>query len=376
MVKRYFILIFFSLLIACSSSSKPDLIRAQITERKVVEKLNSEVKIEEKKTVLLKTNNGPILGHITQMKITPLGSFILIDFVRKAVYEYNASGDFVQQIGLRGDGAGEYLLPVELGIDSRDCVYVYDGGTRKLPVYNHHRALLSDWNPEKKYIFQRMIFCKENFGFQAVYDDRSGIPYALLRKVNLKNNDEIFSIRLSEREEGNLVSYLGRRVGLCFSPILDRIFYLFPWQYHIFEMDTNTGLGISKFGIKPPNFRNVEEHFDKVGLELGKAIRKGSILAGMMLLNGKDLLVRYKMGQVEKPPIGNVFCFFYQMSPGDGVISAIPVRDASAIDWSKLIASDGSLLYVYSPPDENDKDFNGKIKIYELSVKDVKPQGS
>ncbi len=64
------------------------------------------------------------------------------------VVKYSKDGKYILQWGRRGSGPGEFQLPHNLVVDSRDRVYVTDRDNRRVQVFDSSGKFLSQWPTE------------------------------------------------------------------------------------------------------------------------------------------------------------------------------------------------------------------------------------
>ena len=111
--------------------------------------------IKELEFIPLSTDDTHLLGTQTDLILTNDG-FIVVDVPNSKIYHYNQSGKFINAIGRKGRGPGEYnsLLNVELAGDS---LYVFSA-PQKMQCFSLDGKLLSEKKSpslgRQSYIFQ------------------------------------------------------------------------------------------------------------------------------------------------------------------------------------------------------------------------------
>ena len=61
------------------------------------------------------------------------------------VVKYSRDGKYLLQWGKRGSGPGEFQLPHNIVVDSRDRIYVTDRDNRRVEVFNANGEFLTEW---------------------------------------------------------------------------------------------------------------------------------------------------------------------------------------------------------------------------------------
>jgi hypothetical protein len=94
--------------------------------------------------VALEETRNSIVGRISKLEITNEGDFIVFDARAGAVFRFAANGKFLNNIGYRGPGEKEYILPLDVKYDSfNNRVLVWDNGKRSILTYELDGRLLS-----------------------------------------------------------------------------------------------------------------------------------------------------------------------------------------------------------------------------------------
>lgn len=87
--------------------------------------------------IKLETSDNCILGTINQCAEAG-GYYILLDnTMARSLYVFNLDGSFVQQIGKKGNGPGEYISPFDFSVNERDnTISVIDIEQQKMIVFS------------------------------------------------------------------------------------------------------------------------------------------------------------------------------------------------------------------------------------------------
>ena len=80
-------------------------------------------------------DSGVILGNVSAITIDQRGHVYVADQGAVKILEFNADGEFVQEIGEKGRGPGEFQSITDL-IVQKDKIYVWDAYARKIEVFS------------------------------------------------------------------------------------------------------------------------------------------------------------------------------------------------------------------------------------------------
>ncbi len=106
-----------------------------------IKKLSSAKSVEDvfrivSETELLTTVECPI-AHITDMAVDSDSSFIIADgWQSRGVYFFWPDGKFVQELGEKGQGPGEYANPVSVEIGRDGEIWISDFGNNRISIYS------------------------------------------------------------------------------------------------------------------------------------------------------------------------------------------------------------------------------------------------
>lgn len=111
-----------------------DIIPIKVNRSLYVEKYSNIFKNVQ--YVPLEETRNSIVGAVSSLQITNSGDFIVFDNKLKAVFRFASDGKFLNNIGFRGPGENEYVLPMDVKYDSfYDKVLVWDNGKRSILTY-------------------------------------------------------------------------------------------------------------------------------------------------------------------------------------------------------------------------------------------------
>lgn len=149
-----------------------------------------------------------LLGSITNLLVDSDGDIILIDGSQRFVYAVNSAGDFIQQIGGRGSGPGEYQFPGPTALSEDNKLHLFDFSTRTMITYakengqwDYHSDFAASFN---EYGFFSLFFPAANDEFFVVTNpmqlDSDG--KAIVRKIDNSGKvvqDSVYTYPQNER---------------------------------------------------------------------------------------------------------------------------------------------------------------------------------
>lgn len=106
------------------------------------------------------TNPNSVFSEISKIQIRNNLIYVLDATGQHFVYIFNMDGSFVQRIGKKGKGPGEYTKLCDFDVDEKGNIYLCDRQKMKIIVYDIHNKLIS----EKKLPFRADAFTLLNEG--------------------------------------------------------------------------------------------------------------------------------------------------------------------------------------------------------------------
>lgn len=70
--------------------------------------------------------------EVTDIALDSLGNIYVLDGKDCQIKKFNSSGHYLQSIGKKGQGPGEFERPGRIGLDTQGNIYVADGGGRRM----------------------------------------------------------------------------------------------------------------------------------------------------------------------------------------------------------------------------------------------------
>lgn len=211
----------------CDRAQSANSFSIQIDRPYYVDKFSNL--FSEVRYVPLEETCNSIVGEISRLEITRGGDYIVLDSRSGAVFRFASDGSFLNNIGLRGPGENEYVLPSDMVYDPyTDKVLVWDNGKSSILTYG------LDGKMESRIQLPWII---DKFG---VIDASHLICYMnngeFLRWNEFSMNYKIISREgVPEKEFGE---YGYEKSG--FSPAARRTFYTYAWKCSCFPPLSST----------------------------------------------------------------------------------------------------------------------------------------
>lgn len=122
----------------------------------------------ETEFIKLETSDSCLINNVGQIEYKNDTLFVLDDSTLKLL-AFNKQGTFLQAIGKKGNGPGEYTLPVSIFLNEKEAtLYVIDAGQQKLIEFN---ANTFGFKKEHKLPFNSSCVCSLNDGQHLVWND-------------------------------------------------------------------------------------------------------------------------------------------------------------------------------------------------------------
>ncbi len=164
--------------------------------------------IEIEQIMQISESEDLLLGSITNLLVDSEGDIVLVDGSQRTVYAVASNGDFIQQIGGRGSGPGEYEFPGPMALSGDNKLHLFDFSTRNMITYakengrwDYHSDFAANFN---EYGFFSLFFPVDNDEYFVVTnpmqidsDDES-----IVRKIDNSGNivrDSVYTYPQNER---------------------------------------------------------------------------------------------------------------------------------------------------------------------------------
>ena len=92
-----------------------------------------ELQIEH--SVEISESEELLLGSITNLLVDSDGDIIIVDGSQRYIYALSSNGDFIQQVGGRGSGPGEYEFPGPVALSDDNKLHLFDFSSRTMITY-------------------------------------------------------------------------------------------------------------------------------------------------------------------------------------------------------------------------------------------------
>ncbi len=164
--------------------------------------------LEFEHTMEISESEDLLLGSITNLLVDSDGDMILVDGTQRYVYAVSSNGDFIQQIGGRGSGPGEYEFPGPMALSGDNKLHLFDFSSRTMITYakengrwDYHSDFAANFN---EYGFFSLFFPVANDEYFVVtnamqIDSEGG---TVVRKIDNSGNvvqDSVYTYPQNER---------------------------------------------------------------------------------------------------------------------------------------------------------------------------------
>ena len=203
---RYFILlagIFF--IVSCKQNktkqNMDNVLEINIESKNVLNNVKYLDLITDLKYVPLETTSDCLIGHLDKVEISDDGIFALDSRIAKVVYRFSKDGKFINQIGQRGEGPGEYFQPDDMSIDPN---------TGDIAILDQMKVLI--YKPDNTYLRNIKL---PDYAYKIGWYDNRFVTFN-------RGDDEL--ILLDEKE--------GKHIGAFFQSLPDekRMVLEYPFQ--------------------------------------------------------------------------------------------------------------------------------------------------
>ncbi|MDZ7400940.1 MAG: 6-bladed beta-propeller [candidate division KSB1 bacterium] len=222
-LRRYIKLIvslwFGLLLISCQKNSREssnELALPISLMEKFQQAKNFEDLFEKSKEIQLATGTKSYVGSIDQI-IKSDERFIVVDTrVTKSVLLFSETGKFIRQVGINGEGPGEYLIPEYACVDNEGRIVILDSQKFKLIFYDRNGEYQKQMRLDVLGIFPQRFFI-DSHGLLYFYTINPSFSDASKgKKIVVIDQNGRIKYRYSELEETlQKIFYLGGSVKLA-----------------------------------------------------------------------------------------------------------------------------------------------------------------
>ena len=334
----------------------------------VILESNREIELHHVRTIHLKIGNGPVLNESRSFVI--LDSTLLIlnaDYqgVGQSAHEFDLSGNYIRTIGERGKAPGEYIDPLFLMSDSEANTYIYDWKLSCLNVYDFDGNFIQDLYSTKSYSTDKLLSGSDGSLFLLVREQRESWLIRLRNDYSVAYKTLLSDILETEGFNGTFGFYQ----GFSYHPRLDLLYYAYPWEFEIKEIDANSGRVLRVFGLEFSGYRPITAYADTLSKRaIADSVVEGTLLIGLHSIGKNRLLAGYVRGDTRSN-----FWIVYEIRAEETL--AYPIIEGNNVPFQmqqggiglKAFFSSNDYIYVYSPTDEVGS--NGEIDVFSLEIK-------
>ncbi len=303
----------------------------------------------------LEVQDDNYVGSVDKMIITDTTVYLLDEELYQ-ILRYDIDGNFVQIVGGRGEGPGEYSYPSIIAIDNHNYLYISD--QIKINKYDKNSHYINRIN-----IINADNLLVDNNENLLILHANPGIN--MIKKVIQTNNKVDFEVALSKIEDSSISMYFNRYKRICYSSTLGAVFYINGYDYQIQKIDLETGEILRVFGEKPPEYSGLKKEYKAIVADgstasISKVVRKLTFVHDLFIVNDNYLLVGFAK-RLDK----GITWFVYEIATGKKITEF--KNDIFEPYQCRYIHE--NMLYIYSPPKEEDSETsNGIIYKYEIRV--------
>ncbi|MDW7760660.1 MAG: 6-bladed beta-propeller [Acidobacteriota bacterium] len=99
---------------------------------------------KEQDKILIDTS-GLSVSALREIHVRPEGNIVFLDPRAGCLFEFDSSGKFIRKIGGRGQGPGEFMMPIAACLDFAGHLYVADSKTRRVSIFNQDGSFVSSF---------------------------------------------------------------------------------------------------------------------------------------------------------------------------------------------------------------------------------------
>ncbi len=303
---------------------------------------------------------GSALGSVGSVTIAE-DYIILLDNIKKSVEVFDREGSYKWPIGSRGDGVGQYKIPIGSAvIPNTGQMLIYDGGTGQTLRFSIKGEFIEQLKLPKRRFINRMLV-SEDHNLIHTYVDKN--KNGMLCVTSLDTGEDLVKFKVCEAEYRSLFFGLQRLQGLAYDEVQKIIYFVLPWEVEVMRIDLAAHEFLPSLTINHPEFVSLKLDEGKTGRELLEA--KFSKLFGMSLLSSGDILLRYLFS--DSPIITGLILL------SDLSVEPYAQEMKNELRYN-IFTCQGMSIYEYLSP-ADDEDTNGKIRIYRLLDTPESPTG-
>ncbi|MFW6275163.1 MAG: 6-bladed beta-propeller [bacterium] len=189
-IRFVFILLIFFFGLSCNNERNKNMAEEQYQHLINIDRIpnsNSDsITITDIKYVFLESTPKGMIGKIEKIKIYNNRIYLLDINITNRLYLYEDNGRFIETIGKKGKGPGEYIQVMDFDIDEYGNVYLYDNGKKNLIIFDCDGKFIKEIKLTSRF-FEFALIDKETL---AVYNCfHKGKVIAHIGRYNLNSED-------------------------------------------------------------------------------------------------------------------------------------------------------------------------------------------
>jgi hypothetical protein len=219
--------------------------------------------------------------RVRDIEVDAEGNIYVLDAGNYRVQRFDKNGAYLQTIGKKGQGPGEFERPNNLFIDAQNNIYVSEG--RKIQIFNNPGEFIKSI-PINYYIYNFFIDSATNIITQSSIRSKEGSSKLVIMKFDsqgkiMRKIAEFSDVKSVKKKgsEGIIVFtiYHSYNYRLYLSPASEQTFiYGYSSEYKLFKMDNNCNL-ISKIEKEEPYYSISQKEKNRMYRFIEERISRG-----------------------------------------------------------------------------------------------------
>lgn len=233
-------------------------------------------------TVRFSESDELLLGGLSSVFVDSDGDLILVDPQQRYVHAVDANGSYIQQIGARGAGPGEYQFPGVVRMGTDNSIHLLDWSSRTIITYrkeNGRWSFDSDFSADmQSFGFFSQFFTDGSGEFIIITSSmmaNTENDSTIVRKINSENDILLDSIWVAPANERFMIEQNGVPSMSFVTPELHRLsrfeagydgslYYSWSDSLTIFKWDPETGASSVYVDLDLPKSRFTSSDADSI----------------------------------------------------------------------------------------------------------------
>ncbi|MBI9063112.1 MAG: 6-bladed beta-propeller [Marinilabiliaceae bacterium] len=185
----------------------------------------------------LQTDEKCLLAKPSQMIVCSDSSYVILDEINKSIFRFDKKGVFLNKIGQKGRGPGEYVVPKSvIDIENKKQIVVGDIGLQKLLVYSYEGKLIKEKRVNSS--FRRLFYNQSQNKWWGYAGDARRIsrnlkPDQRLKFIDLFADSEKDRFIFGHKSYGHVICEGFK----CFLKNAELCYFGEPFNNHIYSFD-------------------------------------------------------------------------------------------------------------------------------------------